>query len=448
MMLNGPIARGPRVRARDLRAIALLTTLAAPALTAQQPIRAVTLAEAIDLSGQVRPNVITAIANRANAEAQRRVATGNYLPSVTGTGNASTLTADGVSRTDPNTGALIPGGSNSKSVRFGVTGSLLLFDGLQRSDITRAANAQLESANAGLADARYEARLVVTNQFFTVLANTQLLRVLDAAVKTAEEQLRQASAKLRAGTATRADSLQSVVSLGTAQSNYATAISNLTSTQATLAQLLGVSGRVTATEDSAYYAPIAALDTVTLMRDAIQSSPQVLNAEAQARAAKANWDASKKAYFPTINLNGSYTFNGAGAQNYQLFNQRQLALALNWSLFNGFQREQTIVNQKSTFEIAQANANDLRHQLEATVIAQLAALTAAQTRIGITGNSVTAGLENLRVQQQRYRLGVATNVDVLTAQQTLNQAQVDAVNARLDYVRARAQIETTVGHTL
>ena len=345
-------------------------------------------------------------------------------------------------------GQLVPGGSNSKSIRFGANANLLVFDFFRRSDITRAANAQLESATAGLMDARYQLRLTVTNQFFTVLANTQLLGVLDAAEKTAEEQLRQAAAKLRAGTATRADSLQSLVSLGTAQSNYAIAISNLTSSEATLAQLLGLSGRVHAAEDSARYAPLAAIDTAAILNDAVKQSPQVLNAQAQARVAKANWDASRKGYFPTLNLTGSYTYNGSNAQNYTLFNQRQLALGLSWNIFDGFQREQTIVNQKSTYQIAQATANDLQHQLEAIVISQLAALTSAQTRITITNTSVIAGRENLRVQQQRYRLGVATNVDVLTAQQTLNQAEVDAVNARLDYVRARTQIETTVGHPL
>ena len=57
------------------------------------------------------------------------------------------------------------------------------------------------------------------------------------------------------------------------------------------------------------------------------------------------------------------------------------------------------------------------------------------------------GLED-RVQQERYRLGVATIVDVLTSQEALNQAEVDVVNARFDYLRAKAQLDALVGRAL
>jgi outer membrane protein TolC len=36
----------------------------------------------------------------------------------------------------------------------------------------------------------------------------------------------------------------------------------------------------------------------------------------------------------------------------------------------------------------------------------------------------------------------------LTSQETLAQAEVDAVNARFDYLRAKAQIEALIGRPL
>jgi outer membrane protein TolC len=39
-------------------------------------------------------------------------------------------------------------------------------------------------------------------------------------------------------------------------------------------------------------------------------------------------------------------------------------------------------------------------------------------------------------------------VDVLTAQETLTQAEVSVVTARFDYLRAKAQIETALGRQL
>jgi outer membrane protein TolC len=80
--------------------------------------------------------------------------------------------------------------------------------------------------------------------------------------------------------------------------------------------------------------------------------------------------------------------------------------------------------------------------------ARLAELSAAQTRIEITQTSVVAATEDLRVQQERYRLGLGTIVELLSAQESLNQAEVDAVNARFDFLRARAQIEALIGRPL
>jgi outer membrane protein TolC len=37
---------------------------------------------------------------------------------------------------------------------------------------------------------------------------------------------------------------------------------------------------------------------------------------------------------------------------------------------------------------------------------------------------------------------------VLTSQEALNQAEVDVVNARFGYLRAKAQLEALIGRTL
>jgi outer membrane protein len=78
----------------------------------------------------------------------------------------------------------------------------------------------------------------------------------------------------------------------------------------------------------------------------------------------------------------------------------------------------------------------------------IAALESARLRIGITQTSVLAAREDLRVQQERYRLGAATIVDLLTSQEALSQAEVDEINARFDYIRARTQIGALIGRSL
>ena len=84
----------------------------------------------------------------------------------------------------------------------------------------------------------------------------------------------------------------------------------------------------------------------------------------------------------------------------------------------------------------------------ALITTQFALLDAARLRIRITGTSVAAAAEDLRVVNERYRVGAATILDVLNSQEALAQAEVDVVNARFDYLNARAQIAALIGRPL
>jgi outer membrane protein TolC len=131
-----------------------------------------------------------------------------------------------------------------------------------------------------------------------------------------------------------------------------------------------------------------------------------------------------------------------------MLNQRQLSLGFNWQLFNRFTREQNIVSASTSAETARATAEETRRAVQADLTTRLAELEAARLRIVITQRSVEASQEDLRVQQERYRLGVSTILDVLLTTEQLNQAEVDAVNARFDYLRAKANIEALIGRAL
>jgi outer membrane protein TolC len=165
---------------------------------------------------------------------------------------------------------------------------------------------------------------------------------------------------------------------------------------------------------------------------------------------------ARAGYWPSILLSGSASLNGSerpvadagGATSFQFLQQRQATIALSWNVFNRFQREQSIATQLANADAAEATAGEARRLVLANLTTRVAELEAAAVRIGITQTSLTAATEDLRVQQERYRLGVATIVDVLTSQEALTQAEVDAVTARFDYLRAKAQIETLIGRTL
>src|SRR5262249_38684182 len=151
----------------------------------------------------------------------------------------------------------------------------------------KSARANRESAGLSYENARFQQELATTNQFFDVLAAGQLVKVREASVRVAEEQLKVSIARLRAGAAIRSDSLRSLVTLGTAQNNWVTAQSQLPTAEASLGRLVGAEGPVAAVDDSGFYRVVPGLDSAALRAEAVQRSPQLRAAETAAQSARA-----------------------------------------------------------------------------------------------------------------------------------------------------------------
>jgi outer membrane protein TolC len=111
-------------------------------------------------------------------------------------------------------------------------------------------------------------------------------------------------------------------------------------------------------------------------------------------------------------------------------------------------REQNQVTASVNRDNAEALAADTRRQVNAQLTQQLAALSTAYEQISIARDNLAAATEDLRVQNERYRVGAATILDLLTSQTALTQAEVNVVQTRFNYLIARAQVEAVVGRTL
>jgi len=424
----------------------LVATFPSARLAAQD--HTVTLAEAIRLAERTQPDVIQAAGQVRTAAAGRRSAWGNFLPSLTANSSGSEFFSEGSARIDPVTGQLTSGNSSNRSFNTSIGASVDLFTGFRRGAELQAANAGQAQADASLVDARFQQALTTTNQFFDALSASQLVSVREASVRRAEEQLKVSVAKLHAGSATRSDSLRSLVTLGTTQLDLIQAQTDLATAEASLARLVGEIGRVRALDDSSFHQVLPVVDTQALRSEVETRSPRLQSALAGVSVARANVRAARSGYWPSLTLGANTGWNASRSTDYAFLNQRQVSLQLSWTLFNRFDRELTIAQREASYDVAEATAADERRGAQADLTARLAQLDAARAKIGITATSVAAATEDLRVQQERYRLGVATIVDVLTSQEALNQAEVDVVTARFDYLRAKAQLEALIGRTL
>jgi outer membrane protein TolC len=422
--------------------LALTVAVSAEAQQAQPPqALEVTLPEAIQRSLLVQPTMVRARGGQRNAGAQRRAAYGAFLPSLR-------LSSSAIRQTDSSIVNGFPVGPGDFTFNSSLTADLDLFAGFRRLARRASAQASVNAAEAGVINERFQVTLLTRQAFYDALASEELVRVAQSQVRRAQQQLQISVEKLRAGSATRSDSLRSTVDYGNARIALLEAQANLAADQATLGRQIGVDQPVRAVPDSALPAPP---DTAALRALAIEGMPQVEQADAEARAARASiWDA-RSPYLPTFSVSWRTSSQGItkpwdGFESNR--NLNSLTFGLSWTIFNGFAREQEQVSAAVTRDNAEAAAADTRRRVNAQLSQQIAALATAYEKISIAQANVAAATEDVRVQNERYRVGAATILDLLTSQASLTQAEQNIVRVRFDYLIARAQLEALVGRQL
>ena len=429
---------------------AVVSAIVATGLAAQQPPVVpqaplqVTLQEAVRRALDVQPAMVQARGDQRNAGASGRSAWGAFLPTVNASASASHSNSS--SFRSGTTDTLPPLGY---SYSGGLSASLVLFDGFSRLANLRAASATQDAAAAGFVNQRYQVAAATAQVFFTALANEELVRVAQAQVERAKAELQTAVNKFQAGAATRSDTLTATVDVGNALLALLQTQANLATAEANLGRQVGVDQLVRAVPDSAFpQLP----DTTTLRASVLQTAPLIKQAEAQASATGARVWSARSQYWPTLSVSYDNNRAGLGSPTLPLFTTYAETFTwrfgVSWTLFNGFGREQAQVSAGVAHDVALAQAADARRQVNAQYTQQLAALFTAWAQIAIAGADVAAATEAVRVQQERYRLGAGTLLDLLTAQANLTQAAVSQVQARYNYLIARAQLEAIVGHAL
>src|SRR5207244_11612672 len=142
----------------------------------------------------------------------------------------------------------------------------------------RARSGSQDAADAGVVKQRYLVTAATADAFFAAIADEELVRVAQAQLDRAKEELQISVNKFQAGAATRSDTLTSRVDLGNARLALLQAQANLAAAQASVGRQVGVDQLVRAVPDTAF-PPLP--DTTALRAQALESSTLVQQGEAK-----------------------------------------------------------------------------------------------------------------------------------------------------------------------
>ena len=432
---------------RRLFAVVLLTPLSLGAQgVASGGARPVSLEEAVKLAQQNAPAAIQARGQIRTSDAAIRSVYGSYLPSLSLSYGSNKQGGETFFQ-----GQLVPFRGDPWNFSRGLNSSLELFDGGRRLFNLRSARANLTAAESNERLQQFRVALDVKQQYFNVLAARESRAAAEAQLAQSTEQLKSATARVRAGAATVSDSLRSIIQVGNARLAVLTAENTLRVANANLTRLVGTTFEVTAAEVASGEMLRVSIDSAELA-NALEGAPSVLQAKAELAAAGASRRAAKTPYLPTLsvsyNLSGSRTDKSFDITGGEYARSNALRFQLSYPVFNGFTREENVTRTSVAERNAEAQLRDARLTARQQLTQLIGSLGLAQERAAIQIASVTAAEEDLRVQSQRYALGSSTLLDILTSQSQLNSARFALIQARYDARLAKAQIEAIVGRDL
>lgn len=434
-----------------MKAFLVSLALVPSLLMAQEPAtaREIPLEEAVRLARRNAPQAVQARNTvRANSATVRsRYAA--FLPTINFSSGANR--SDGARFDDIRRELVTRSNPWSGSHRF--NSNLELFDGGERYFNLKAAQANVDAAEATEISQSFTVALSVKQQYFAVLAAREQISAAGKQLETAQQQLRAATARVSAGAAISSDSLRSSIQVGNARLEMLQAENQLAIANASLSRLVGSAEIVTAVADDTSDTGEITLSEAELLALA-ESGPEVREATAALSAAKQGARAAKTPYLPTLSMSFGASYSTAETDNsLRLLGRSEnynysTGLSVSFPIFNGLQREENVIRANITEDNAVAQLRDARLNQRQQMITLHGNFRTAQARVQIQQSSVSAAEEDLRVMQERYNLGASTLLELLTSQQTLDEARRQLIQARLDARTAKAQIEQLIGRDL
>jgi len=430
-----------------LTTLTLLTALAAltapasaqdDAPAASEEVRRVTLDQAVDLALRNNPTLTEVRANVDVARQDRLGAWGEFLPDLSlgyGYSNASTA------RLDPTQQSLT---RTSYTLQLGA--SYEVFGGFRRFENLESTRRSLDAERARQRQRRYETILQVKRAWYDAVARRELVAVERDRVRRQEEQLEFVRQQVGVGRANRSDLLRSQVDLNNARLNLINARNDARAATFSLAREMGLRERVAPVSGASLAVDSLPYGRNDLMRMAVQSGPRASAAREASEAAESQVGTARSSYLPNL------TFRGGWAWQNDAFppEDRSWSLSLQGSypIFNGFDRETGVASARARADAARAREREAVLALRADVDDAYSQVESARASLELARRTVELSREDLRVTRERYRLGLATILDLQSAQITLRQAEVDLVQRRFDYQVGVARLESLVGQEL
>lgn len=404
----------------------------------QEKLSKLTLADVVDLTLRNNPATRAAWADARAAAAKYGSSQGAWYPN---------LSVEGEALKSKN--AFLQSGTMAPVTAYGARASLsyLLFDFGGRAGTVEESRQALLAADWTQNAVIQNTVLQVQVAFFNYAAAKALLEADKTSLAEAETNLAAAEERHRVGLATIADVLQAKTAFSEVKLAVQGTEGDVRTTRGALAVSMGYPANLPFDiHVRSVEVPEGAgvEDVEKLIGQALASRPDLQAARALVKESSAKISQARSEMLPSLALSGS-----VGRSGFQhipgSLDSYTGSLLLHIPVFTGFSQQYDLMKAKAETEAAGERARGVEQAVIYQVFAAHSDFLTATARTKTADDLVASASQSEEVALGRYKEGVGSILDLLSAQRALAVSRATQISARLGWFTALAQLAHNVG---
>jgi outer membrane protein len=402
-----------------------------------------TLDQSVALALKQNPTAQIAIITAAQSVQDKNVVRADLLP------QANLSVTDSVERINLQAflGAKIPGfpqhAGPFQVFSAGPTFSAPVFD----LTLFRRYQAARETANASKSDSlstREQVILLVVSQYIGTLRAVANVQASQSRVELAQALYDQAADVQKEGVGTGIDTLRANVELQNEKQRLLEAQADRDTSLFGLSRLLNLDPRqVIELADSLSFFETPQPEVVASIDSALAERQEWKALQEQLKSAGFQKKASSESRLPRLDFNGNWAYlGGSSTTGIPTYNYEA---AVTVPLFTGGRIHAEVVRADLEIQRLQQQEDDLRNQIALEVKTALLNLDSARSQVTVANLGMQLSKEEVDQARDRFRAGVANNIEVIQAQDSLARANDNQIAALYRFNQARADYARSIG---
>ncbi len=411
------------------------------------------LDECIEISLKNNPDIQVAIETVKKNNSSVKYNYGNLLP------NLSTAISSGHVYYGPSSvqydsqgRPVQTSGFDYNNYGFRLTSDVVLFDG--GGNISRINNARY-NREASKEQLRYSKDMLtaeVIRAYYNLVRSKMLFIVQKESMEQAGQNLSRSEALLEVGSATRADVLKAKVRYSNTRLTMISTRNQIELAREDLIALLNIDPERAVEVDTSLVINVIETDPKEEIAFAMEHRADLKGLFYYKKAAKSGITNARSGWFPVLGASFGYYWNDRKwADNFDFFKEEyqwNITGYVSLNIFDRFLTSTNVAAAKADYRIAEYNLEKSRLAAVKEVKSLLFGIREASERIGVAAETVEQANEDVRLAEERYRVGAGTMLETIDAQVALTQAKADVIEAKCDYLVAVADLARATGRRI